>query len=282
MMPQSPPLPLLSIRELGITVGQRSLLSSLTADLWCGELVGLLGPNGAGKSTLIRCLAGELSPTSGDIEVQGRALKAWPRKALAQCRGVMPQKAETSFPFTAREVVALGFGQQARSRQATLDKVMARLQVEHLADRLIGTLSGGEQQRVQLARVLVQVWDTPPPRLLLLDECTSALDPAQQQLVFSLLAELTAEGYGILAAVHDLNLAAQYADRLWLMAEGQLCDHGYTKDVLTPANLQKIYQLDARVMTLAEGYPLVVPSRQPNGGHTVARLKGDADPRPAV
>ena len=262
MMPQSPPLPLLSIRELDVTVGPRSLLSGLTAELWCGELVGLLGPNGAGKSTLIRCLAGELAPTQGDIEIQGRTIRSWPRKSLAQCRGVMPQKAETSFPFTAREVVALGLGPQARGRQSTLDTVMARLQVDHLADRLIGTLSGGEQQRVQLARVLVQVWDTPPPRLLLLDECTSALDPAQQQLVFSLLAELTAEGYGILAAVHDLNLAAQYADRLWLMADGQLHEQGYTREVMTPTNLQRIYQLEARVMTLAEGYPLVVPKRQ--------------------
>lgn len=255
----------LSVDDVAVRLGNKWVLQQVALRVYRGELVALLGPNGAGKSSLLKVVSGEQGFDHGQVRIAGKSLSSWRRRELARHRAVMPQRVEVNFPFTAREVVALGCPPGCRaSRNGLIDRLLGRLEVAHLADRLIATLSGGEQQRVQLARVLAQLWESPGPRLLLLDECTSALDPAQQQLVFSLLRELAIdEGYGVLAVVHDLNLAAAHADRLVVIERGRIAADGAPREVLAPELLRRVYGLTARVELLPEGYPMVVPKSGP-------------------
>src|SRR5690606_4019216 len=168
------------------------------------------GPNGAGKSSLIRLLAGETQASAGSVSVQGRLLADWDRRDLARIRAVMPQQQAVGFPLRVAEVVALGLPDRDKgnTRHPRVEQLLALLDVTHLSQRRFPTLSGGEQQRVQLARVLAQIWEAPSPPLLLLDECTSALDPAHQHRILQLVREVTLRGVGAIWAVHDLNLAA--------------------------------------------------------------------------
>lgn len=252
---------ILRVKQLGLTLGRSRILQDVSLTVEPGELVALLGPNGAGKSSLLKTLAGELAFGQGSIELFGREIRQWKGAELARQRAVMPQRVDVSFPFTVREIVALGCsGLAASERNELIDFLLQRLSIGELAERLMPTLSGGEQQRVQLARVLAQLWNTNGPRLLLLDECTSALDPAQQQTVFSLLRELAKEqGYSVVAVVHDLNVASCYADRLVMMAAGRIVEDGAASTILAPGLLDKVFGLKARVLALPEGYPMVIP-----------------------
>lgn len=253
---------LLTVTNLDLWFARQQILDDISLSLAQGELVALLGPNGAGKSTLIRALAGEITVPERAVSFDGRALNQWPMAALARHRAVMPQKIDLQFPMTVEEVVALGRPREnATQRRRIIRALLSRLDIIHLETRLVPTLSGGEQQRVQLARVLAQVWDRPDPRLLLLDECTSALDPAHQQQVFQQLHQLAREGFALMVAVHDLNLAAQYADRLVLMKAGKIFAEGSPASVLTEQKLREVYGLHSRVELLPEGYPLVIPQR---------------------
>ncbi|WP_100639130.1 heme ABC transporter ATP-binding protein [Marinobacter salexigens] len=251
----------LSVTQLGLSLGRSQILQDVSLTVEPGELVALLGPNGAGKSSLLKALAGELAFGQGSIELFGRDIRRWKGAELARQRAVMPQRVDVSFPFTAREIVALGCsGLTVFERNELIDYLLQRLGIGDLAERLMPTLSGGEQQRVQLARVLAQLWNTRGQRLLLLDECTSALDPAQQQTVFSLLRELAKEqGYSVVAVVHDLNVASCYADRLVMMAAGRIVEDGPATTILEPGLLDAVFGLKARVLALPEGYPVVIP-----------------------
>jgi len=253
---------LLQVRNLDVALAGQQVLRSLQFGMCEGELLGVLGPNGAGKSTVIKALAGDLRVAGDRVEFSGRPLASWSGRELARQRGVMPQRVDVNFPLTVEEVILLGRPPEpaARSR-GIVRELMDLLDIAHLRERLVPRLSGGEQQRVQLARVLAQVWDTAGPVLLLLDECTSALDPAHQQQVFSLLKRLTLErGYGVMAVVHDLNLASRFADRLLLMHQGHCHNTGTPSEVLTEKALQEVYGLSARILMLEEGYPLVIPT----------------------
>ena len=222
----------------------------------------LLGPNGAGKSTLLRAISGDLA-YGGSVSLSGRELGEWRPEQLARQRAVMPQRVEVNFPLTVEEVVQLGRSElRAGMNDPVVDRLMDDLDIAHLRHRLVPGLSGGEQQRLQLARVLAQIMDSPGERLLLLDECTSALDPAHQQMVLDLVRRLAKEeGVAVLAVMHDLNLAAQFADRLMLMKAGYRVHSGSAWDVLTPDLLETVYGFSARVVELEEGYPMVVPRR---------------------
>lgn len=240
----------LEARNLRVTAGGKNLLDSVSLRLQPGECLMLLGPNGAGKSTLLRALAGELKPGQGSVAVLGRPLDAWHGRELARVRGVLPQQCAVQFPVTAAEVVDLGLPTTLRgeARARVRAELLDWLEVAHLARRIYPSLSGGEQQRVQIARVLGQVWRTPGPRLLLLDECTSALDPAQQHAVMAMLKSLSrAAGIGVIVTSHDLGLAATYADRVALMRDGRIITDATPREALTTHKLAAVYDLQARV-----------------------------------
>ena len=235
-----------------------------------GEVVAVLGPNGAGKSTLLAVLAGTLRPQQGKAALEGRALADWPPRALALRRAVLPQHSELAFGFAVLEVVLLGrsphAGASSRAEDlAVAEACIAEAEVSHLAHRLYTTLSGGERQRVQLARVLAQIdfsqaGSHDRPRYLLLDEPTSSLDLAHQHATLRTARRAADRGIGVLAILHDLNLAAMYADRLVVLSRGSLAAEGTPEEVLTEELVRATFELPVHITRHpTRGCPQIVP-----------------------
>ncbi|GAA0504347.1 heme ABC transporter ATP-binding protein [Tatumella terrea] len=230
--------------------GQKTLLSAVSLQLSPGEMVALIGPNGAGKSTLLRVLSGYLAPDSGECRLQGTALSAWEGRLLAQQRAVMRQQSSLTFALTARQVISLGRAAWPRGQQDEIVTGVAGLTgCSDLLDRNYLHLSGGEQQRVQLARVLAQLWcDGEPQGFLFLDEPTSALDLYHQQHILRLLHRLTRQGKLMVCSVlHDLNQASLWADRVLLLHQGSLVAQGTPQQVLNAEILQHWYGAELSV-----------------------------------
>ena len=256
---------LLRCRQLSLTRSGSLILDSLDLDLHAGSLTALLGPNGAGKSSLLKCITGELDH-EGETSLFGRKRQEWVGNMLAHQVGVLPQSSSLSFPFLCEEVVAMGrlpHSEPASRRDEIVRAAMTHAGVDHLAGRLYPGLSGGERQRVQFARVLAQIWQAPdadaPPRLLLLDEPTSALDLKYQHQLLTLARALTSRNTAVLVVLHDLNLAARYADRLLMLERGRLMADGPPAEVLTPDLIDRLYDYPAQVILHPEtGLPMVV------------------------
>lgn len=232
--------------------GQKTLLSAVSLQLSPGEMVALIGPNGAGKSTLLRVLSGYLAPDSGECRLQGKVLSGWEGRLLAQQRAVMRQQSSLTFALTARQVISLGRAAWPRDQQDEIVTGVAGLTgCSGLLDRNYLYLSGGEQQRVQLARVLAQLWrDGEPQGYLFLDEPTSALDLYHQQHILRLLHRLTRQGKLMVCSVlHDLNQASLWADRVLLLHQGSLVAQGTPQQVLNAETLQHWYGAELSVHT---------------------------------
>jgi iron complex transport system ATP-binding protein len=230
---------MIEARDLGYRIGEATLVSGVDLALRPGEIAAIGGCNGAGKSTLLWLLAGLLTPTSGAVTLDGRPLAAFPARALARRRALLPQQDGLTQPLLAREVVALGRypfgGTQALRNDPAVDRALSAVGGTALADRPFTTLSGGERQRIGLARVLAQIDGGEPDRVLLLDEPTSALDLGQQHAVLDILRATARRGVAVGMVLHDLNLAAAWADRLILLRAGRLLADGPPADVLTPS-----------------------------------------------
>jgi iron complex transport system ATP-binding protein len=243
--------PLLAARDVGFAYRDGHGLAGVDLEVRPREVVGLLGPNGAGKSTLVRVLAGVLAPYRGSIALGGRELAALARLEVARAMAVVPQEASPDLPFTALETVLLGrhphlagLAFESDRDLAAARAALARLGAEDLAERPLAELSAGERQRVHVARALAQ--ETP---LLLLDEPTSFLDLRFQVELFDLLRELARDGHGVLAVLHDLNLAAEYCDRVVLLAAGRVAAAGPTAATLTYPTLTAVYGTEIYVDT---------------------------------
>lgn len=241
------------------------LIENLTLALKPGEVMAVVGPNGAGKSTLIRLLAGDLNPASGNILLDRIPLSGWSRRDLARRRAMLPQQSRLAFPFTALEVALMGRTPHPRKPGRDIEIVRAALEVAdcgNLATRRYPNLSGGERQRVQLARVLTQIWEGDRPRYLLLDEPTSALDIAHQHKILSWVRDFAPrQGVGVLVVLHDLNLAASYADRVAVLKNGSLVALGGPLQVLRAELLTEVFAWPVWVFPhpLAVSRLLVVP-----------------------
>ena len=243
--------------DIGITYGRAEVLRGASLAVAPGEVVAVLGPNGAGKSTLLAVLAGSLQPHRGAVGLEGRALAGWDSRALALRRAVLPQISELAFGFDVLEVVLLGRSPHAgtTTRAADLaiaEACLAEAEVAHLAGRDYTTLSGGERQRVQLARVLAQIGfptvkNAGEGRYLLLDEPTASLDPAHQHATLRTARRAAAQGVGVLAILHDLNLAAMYADRLVVLSRGEVAAAGTAEAVLTEELVRDTFDLPVHV-----------------------------------
>lgn len=248
--------------NLVYTLQGRRLTDNVSLTLPGGEIVAILGPNGAGKSTLLRQLTGYLKPHGGRCSLLGKPLDEWPITELAKTRAVMRQNSHMAFPFSVQEVIRMGrHPHRTRNPQDETEQIMTLCECHELAHRDYRHLSGGEQQRVQLARLLVQLWEpVPSPRWLFLDEPTSALDIYHQQHLFRLLRRLVRERqFNICCVLHDLNLAARYADRIVLMETGRVVDNGSPQSVLNQQALKTLYQADITVIKEAESQtPLII------------------------
>jgi iron complex transport system ATP-binding protein len=253
--------PLLEARELSWSVGGRPLVRGVDLEVRAGELVALVGPNGAGKSTLLRLVAGELEPERGSVRLAGAPLGSRSLVERARLRAVMPQETLLRFAFTVRQVVELGrfAAPDPSADERVVDEALRTTGVAHLASRAFPTLSGGERALATLARVLAQ--EAP---LLLLDEPTASLDLSHQQHAMAVARAAAEAGGGVLAVVHDLNLAATYADRIVLLADGRVVAAGPPWEVLTEERLEAVFGCPVVVVTSPCGdCPLVVPVGAP-------------------
>ncbi len=247
-----------------MTRDKRVLLGGVCIDVIPGEVHAVLGPNGAGKSTLLRLLAGDIEPDEGGVTLDSRPLPAWPLHQLAQRRAVLPQHDSLRFGFTARQVVALGrlpfAGAGSADDTRIVHEALTATGVEVLANRRYPTLSGGERARVQLARVLAQLWPDardPSPRYLLLDEPTASLDLAHQYECLKQMRRFAANGGGVLAVLHDPNQALIFSHRVTLLSGGRVFASGRAADVLTADRLSELYGLPLEIHTSLNGYPVI-------------------------
>jgi iron complex transport system ATP-binding protein len=219
-------------------------IADVTATIEAGRFTALIGPNGSGKSTLIRLLLGAGKPEAGEIRFGGRPLNEWSRRDLARTIGVVPQNEEITFPLTVRELASMGryphLGPLQAPRpgdRATVDRALDQCDVLAFADRPFQSLSGGERQRARLARALAQ-----EPSVLALDEPTLALDIGHEMRIFELARSFADTGSTVLLATHNLNLAARFADRMLLLADGRLLADGPPDTVLRRDLLETAYE----------------------------------------
>ncbi len=227
------------IKVAGVTVRRngRSLLDRVDLEVALGEVVGVVGPNGAGKSTLLRVLAGDMVPDAGMASIDGEDVSAATVQRLAQLRSFVGPQSLSDVLFRVGDVVAMGRHQDRRATTPEeISAAMERVDVGHLADRVMRTLSSGEQQRVNLARAIAQA-----APVILLDEPTSALDVGHQELVMAVLRSLAVEGVAVATVLHDLNLAAAHADRVLLLDSGVAAALGTPREVLTADRLSAAY-----------------------------------------
>jgi iron complex transport system ATP-binding protein len=230
--------------DLEIGYGDRVVLSHLNFQVAAGEFVGILGPNGSGKSTLLHTLSGLLPPRHGTLTVTDKPLAGLGSRLRAQTLAVVPQSTEVRFPFSCLEIVLMGrYPHRRRLGSLTEDdliralKAMQRTTTVHLKERPVTEVSGGECQRVVIARALAQ-----DPRILLLDEATSSLDVRKKLEIFEILKHLNrTRNLTVLCAMHDLNLAALYCERLMFIKDGRLIQDGPTEAVFTPEILAEVY-----------------------------------------
>ena len=252
-------------RNLTYTIGSKPLLQQVSGRACPGELLAVVGANGAGKSTLLRLLSGDLLPSGGELLFDNRPLGNWLPAGLARRRAVLTQQHSLALAFQVSELVMLGryphFGGQPTAHDhAVVAAALAAVGLAHLAARRYPTLSGGEQQRAQLARVLAQVWET-ENGFLLLDEPLTGLDLVHQHHTLEVARNLARQrGFGVVAVLHDLNLAAQYADHILLLCQGQAVAYGPAAEVLTCENIRTGFGLEVELLAHPRlGCPLIVP-----------------------
>lgn len=251
-----------------VDVNGKRLVDDVSLSVVPGRFLALVGPNGAGKSTLLRALSGERILTEGRIQLNGTSLNRWSTRQLAQMRAVLPQVSNLTFAFRVFEVVLMGRTPHVGKRERQLDyrvaeQALAEVSMTEFSQRIFTTLSGGEQQRVQMARVLAQVWEKSPwgSRYMFLDEPTNNLDIAHQHELLRAARRLAEQGAGVLAILHDLNLAAQYADRIVFLNKGQILSAGPPQEVLTPERIEYAFAIPVSVIQHpTAACPVVVPT----------------------
>ncbi|MFC0110793.1 heme ABC transporter ATP-binding protein [Kibdelosporangium aridum] len=249
------------LRADGVSVrlGGQPVLRDVSLRLHAGEVLALVGPNGSGKSTLLSVLAGDLTPESGEVQLGERSLAKWSTKELARRRAVLPQRITLSFPFTVDEVVRMGRAPwDSGDDDEVVAEVMALTDTTAFAGRNFNSLSGGEQARAALARVLAQ-----QTGILLLDEPTAALDLKHAESVLEIAGKRASAGDAVLVVLHDLGFAAAHADRIVVLSTGRVVADGPPAEVLTEALLSEVYQHRVEVFAHPRtGRPVVMPYRE--------------------
>ncbi|HTO06574.1 MAG TPA: ABC transporter ATP-binding protein [Myxococcota bacterium] len=256
---------LVEARGVAHAFGPTPVLRGVDVALQPGQLVVVVGPNGAGKTTLVRVLSGVLRSDSGEVALDGEPLAGRSRREIARRLAVVPQESAVPFPFSVREMVALGrapflgaFGRESAEDVARVEAALAALELEKLAERAYPTLSGGEKRRVLLARALAQGVDA-----WLLDEPTASMDLGHGLFCFEWLAAWlrASAARGVLLVTHELSLAARFADELVLLVGGAVAARGAPADVLTPERIAAVYGVEARVERDEAGRLVVSPLR---------------------
>tara|TARA_B100000676_G_C18089993_1_gene858718 strand:- start:952 stop:1725 length:774 start_codon:yes stop_codon:yes gene_type:complete len=235
--------------NLTVTVGNTNILDHVSLRANSGELTAIIGPNGAGKSTLMKCLSGDYVPTDGYVRLFGHLISDLSPASQAQLRAVMTQSTHVPFDFLVSEVLDMGLLKQSGEVSSRMTCIVRECRIEHLLERRLNSLSGGEQQRVHFARVLIQASsvDDSGAGFLLLDEPTSSLDLAHELRTLALISSYVKEGFGALVVLHDLNLAARFADKVVLLHNGRIVSQGARDVVLTTDILSACYETPVTV-----------------------------------
>jgi len=245
------------LRTEGIyySIEKKLILSDINAEFHPGEFNMILGPNGSGKSTFLKIFSGEIHTNDGNVFYGDKKIRAIKTGELAKFRAVMSQQPELSFPLTVDEVVMMGryphFNFSPNKKDETIcDQVIERMDLHAFRDRNYLTLSGGEKQRVQYARVLAQIWEQPRNgcRYLFLDEPLASLDIKYQQEFLQIAKEFASTGTVLIAVLHDINLAIQFADRLFMLKQGALIAQGKPKEILSSELIKKVFDVDATIV----------------------------------
>ena len=257
---------MIEARNISVTVGRKRIVESVNFSALCGEITAIIGPSGSGKTTLLKALCNDLE-FAGEVLVHGRPARDLKPYEAASQRAVLPQASALSFPFTVLEVVRLGlvagFSGVALSQEASLpEQALARVDLPGFGGRFYQDLSGGEQQRVQLARVLCQVWQPVlhgKGRFLLLDEPVSSLDIRHQIAVMDVARAFAKAGGGVIAILHDLNLTTLYADRVLAMQHGHAVGFGTPQEIIDEATVQQVFGCALQRHVLPGGTNLFAP-----------------------
>lgn len=251
---------MIDINNLQVGFETTDVLTGVSLTVDRGEMLGLVGPNGAGKTTLLRTINGYLQPDAGTISVAGESISSLGADAIGRRVATVPQNGTFAFEFPVRDIVAMGrtphqsrFSTTTHEDRRKIQQALDRTEIADLADRSVGELSGGQRQRVLLARALAQ--DTPT---MLLDEPTANLDINHQVRTLSLVSDLAGDGKTVVAAIHDLELAARFCDRVALLTDGRIAAAGPPTEVLTPDRLEAAFGVPTAVGTnTATGTPTV-------------------------
>ncbi|GAA1052107.1 heme ABC transporter ATP-binding protein [Dietzia natronolimnaea] len=258
-----PRVPVLSAERVTVRIGGRTLLDAVDLEVYAGEVLALVGPNGAGKSTLLGVVAGDTDPDSGRTVLDGTDLHRWRLGDLARRRALLTQANSVAFPFTVREIVAMGRAPWAalpegNDDEEIIEESLAATDTSSLRSRTFPTLSGGEKARASLSRALAQ-----RAGVLLLDEPTAAVDLRHQEIVLELARTVADAGGAVVVVLHDLELAAAWSDRLVMISEGRIRAEGPPDRVLTAELVEEVYQqpvlVDRHPVT---GDLLVTPDRR--------------------
>ena len=242
----------LRLEDASVRIGKSILLDSVNISIEPGKVVALAGPNGAGKSTALAALSGDRRLWKGHALVNGCNVDRLSARQQAEVRAVMRQHMEVGFSFTARDIVEMGMlaGSMTGRNRLVFD-AMEEADVGYLADRSVTSLSGGERQRVSLARALVQLHSSPyrdGARFLLMDEPTSSLDIAHQIAVMETARNAAGKGFGVLCVLHDLNLAARFADWLYVLKSGRIAVSGKPGEIISQEMVRNVYAAHVRVL----------------------------------
>lgn len=239
---------MIKARDINYKIGRATILHNLNVNIKNGKITTILGSNGAGKSTLLKILTGLVKTNCGEVKIDDVAIEKYSLKELAKKRAVLSQNSTINFPFSALDVVLMG--SDAQNNRQTAHDILELVDALHLTKRSFPTLSGGEQQRIHLARVLLQIWHQ-ENSYLFLDEPTSALDLKHQHQLLQLLRKLiTQKNISVISIMHDLHLAAQYSDEILMMKSGEVLQQGKTKEILNSKMIAKVYDVDEQLIKL--------------------------------
>ena len=246
---------MLKTENIHYSIGKKLILNGISTQFKAGEFNMILGPNGSGKSTFLKIFSGELNKYTGNVFYGDEKISSLKKEDLAKHRAVMSQQPELSFPLMVEEVVMMGryphFNFSPNKKDENIcNEVMKRMNLLSFKERNYLTLSGGEKQRVQYARVLAQIWEKPTDgyRYLFLDEPLTSLDINYQQEFLQIAREFADTGTVLIAVMHDINLAIQYADKLFFLKEGELMAHGSPKDILHEALIKQVFNVDVSII----------------------------------
>ena len=257
---------MLRTENISYSIDKKQILKNVSASFQPGEFNMILGPNGSGKSSFLKIFSGEINKFDGFVFYDDKKIKEIKNEELAKKRAVMSQQADLSFPLLVEEVVMMGryphFTFNPNKKDVTIcNEVIERMTLSEFKQRNYLTLSGGEKQRVQYARVLAQVWEKPTDgyRYLFLDEPLNSLDISYQHEFLQAAVELIKDHTVLIAVMHDINLAAHYADNLFFLKEGALIVHGKPKDILSAEMIEKVFNIKTTVIeNPVTGKPLII------------------------